>query len=337
MGDATEPRVSVVVPTNRTGRFLDAALASVDAQSYPRWELIVAANSTADLHALQRIVDRHPKARLVYQPTTGPVLSRNLGTALAKGEYVAFLDDDDIWHPERLATQVAQLDAHSEAIACYSAAWTIDGTGATISTSWLPTGVPADDLLRGRVDIPRIITMLFRRRELIRIGGFHPSFRFAEDDELILRALRFGELTWVPQPLVGYRRHDHNVTGADVERRQLAGRRVITLQRWGAEAWDDPEWAEVMAENYERYVRRTAEAKAGDALSSLRRGELVSGAATLRDAVRTSPLFTVTGVADRVKAKLWPTPEDHPPTPTPDAAEPVRRTPTAVDGAGRRG
>lgn len=298
------PRVTVVIPTNRAGRFLPEALDSVAAQTYCSYEVIVAANSTADVPALRDIVDRYPKTRLVYQSTTGPVLSRNLGTALAHGEYIAFLDDDDVWHPDRLRLQVAQLDLQPEAILCYAAGWTIDHTGATISTDWLPTGVAAEDLLCGRVDIPRIVTMLFRRRELIRIGGFHPSFRFAEDDELILRALQFGEVTSVPEALVGYRRHEDNVTGADVERRRLSSRRVIALQRWGAESWDDPEWEAAMAENDEHFRRRTADHQASDALSSLKRGELIVGVTTLRDAVLASPRRAVGDVAARVRDKL---------------------------------
>lgn len=269
---AAPPRVSVVVATNRLSRYLAEGLASVRAQTFDDWEVVVVGDGIADRGALDTLVRGAldgTRFRLLHVPGRGTSIARNTGTAAARGELVAFLDDDDLWHPERLARQVARLDADPTATACSCDGWVIGPDGEHLTEGWPLTRGSRMDMLRGRVDIPRIVTLLFRRRELQAIGGFHPSFRIGQDNELTLRAVRLGRFVAVPDALVGYRRHPGGVSAA-LSPRDDPGERIIRLALDGAAADGDTAAADALAENLRTFRLHAAAAFAGSARHSAR-------------------------------------------------------------------
>ncbi|HET6300706.1 glycosyltransferase family 2 protein [Microbacterium sp.] len=210
---ARPPLVSVVVATNRAGEHLGEALDSVAAQTHPAVELIVVDDGSPDPDAVAAIVSRAENARLLRQPPTGVSAARNRGAGEAHGELLAFLDDDDRWHPERLARHVAAHAEDADAVASYCGIQTIDATGDRVLA-------PADQIAVGSsADIARRRTgillgnLVMRRDRFVEVGGFDEGLRLAEDYDLILRLARHGRFLFVPGALVDYRAYGENSTG----------------------------------------------------------------------------------------------------------------------------
>jgi len=122
-GAVPELPVSVIVPCYRCGSTIDRAVASVAAQSARPAEVILVEDASGDdtLDELRRLASGHPAGwiRIVALPrNVGPAAARNAGWAQARGEYVAFLDADDAWHPRKLEIQFAFMRAHPEVALC---------------------------------------------------------------------------------------------------------------------------------------------------------------------------------------------------------------------------
>jgi glycosyltransferase involved in cell wall biosynthesis len=115
----SEPLISVVIPAFNAGAFIEATLDSVLGQTYARREVIVVDDGSTDDTA-GRVARYGPAVRCLRQVNAGPCAARNAGVAAAAGEYLAFLDADDVWLPEALATQHAIAAAHpaSGLVAC---------------------------------------------------------------------------------------------------------------------------------------------------------------------------------------------------------------------------
>src|SRR5690349_3602213 len=105
------PKVSVIIPTYNRAQFIARAVDSVLEQTYKDFEIIVIDDGSSD--NTQEILKAYEgKIRYVYQQNKGISAARNRGIQEAKGEYIAFLDSDDVWKPEKLSVQVAILDVN---------------------------------------------------------------------------------------------------------------------------------------------------------------------------------------------------------------------------------
>src|SRR5918993_1644792 len=122
---SSRPLVSVIIIFFNTEEFLQEAIESVLAQRYGNWELLLVDDGSTDGSTAVALeyAERHPSDVLYLEhfghQNQGPSASRNLGLSYARGEYVAFLDSDDVWLPYKLEEQVAILDAQPEAAALY--------------------------------------------------------------------------------------------------------------------------------------------------------------------------------------------------------------------------
>jgi glycosyltransferase involved in cell wall biosynthesis len=131
-GMSTVPLISVIIPAYNAERFLRATLASVQAQSYRNVEIVVVDDGSTD--ATAKIAEEAAQADhricIIHQPNLGVAAARNQGLAEAKGEFIAPLDADDVWHPLNLALQVEALNKANPDVAV-SYAWflTIDAHG----------------------------------------------------------------------------------------------------------------------------------------------------------------------------------------------------------------
>ncbi len=206
----SQPAVSIscVIPAFDAERYLGEALESVFAQTLPPDEVIVvddgSTDGTADVAA--RYGDRILYLR---QDNAGPAAARNRGVEAAAGELLAFLDADDLWHPEKLARQAARFESRPE----------LDVSITHIRNFWeselereekaLVDHVLASDALPGYT----CQTMMVSRRGLARVGPFNPALRFGEDLEWFMR-VREAEivLELLPEVLVRRRFHPGNLT-----------------------------------------------------------------------------------------------------------------------------
>lgn len=194
------PRVSVVVPAYNRGELLSAAVASVLTQSFDDLELLVVDDgSNEDLDAALAATVKDPRVRMIrHTENRGTAAARNTGTSSAKGDYIAFLDSDDVWYPEKLARQLAWMESHGELVSC---------TGYRVATGLRPGGelrlsleVGFRDLLWGCVVSPGS-TMIAKKALLDEVGPFDESLRRLEDWEWLLRCAQLAPIGMVPEIL----------------------------------------------------------------------------------------------------------------------------------------
>lgn len=208
--------ISVVVPTYGHRDTVLETLDSVFAQTEPPGEVIVVNDGSPDDTAelLRPLADRG-RIRYVEQANGGQARARNRGLALARGDHVALLDDDDIWPEDKLAWQREFLDSDPGAVLVYGS-WT--RLGATPRPGGpeaepQPDGDVYDAFLRGcRILSPG--QTLIRRSALAAAGGFDPRVWGADDWDLYLRLARLGRFRYRPRVALRYRKHEGNASRA---------------------------------------------------------------------------------------------------------------------------
>jgi glycosyltransferase involved in cell wall biosynthesis len=230
--------VSVVMPVFNGAAHLAETLWSVLEQSYQATELIVVDDGSTD-DSLRIVAAEAPEARVIRQSNAGVSAARNRGLSEARGRYVIFLDQDDVWHPEQLARQVAWLEAHPDhgAAVCRYHHWRpVNGVYPEPAGIWgTDPGLRIDPAFTGFVyhqflfDCWALTSGTLLRRDIVSAaGGFDEHQEFGEDWELWLRlslTTRFACLTWPP---VLYRHHHHQ--GSRIARRRDF--RVELLERF---------------------------------------------------------------------------------------------------------
>ena len=128
--------VDIVMATNRASRYLPETLASVRAQTYQDWQLIIVDDGTPDPAAVPRAVGGMPRTTIIRQANRGLPAARNVGIAHGGAPFVALIDDDDLWHPNKLAGQVASLAKAPDALAAFTAGRYIDSEGSGFGAGW---------------------------------------------------------------------------------------------------------------------------------------------------------------------------------------------------------
>ncbi len=186
----SRPLISIVMPV-RDSAWLDAALRSVFAQSYSRFELILvddASSRASTLKALE-FAAQDSRARVIRNAAAqGISRATNAGIAAASGEFVGFMDHDDLLHPDALAIFVRTLDAGAEADVFYSDELRINASG--FATARVRKCSISGDLLRSCNAVLHFC--LIRRGLLEKLGRLDPGFDGAQDHDLMLRAFDAG-------------------------------------------------------------------------------------------------------------------------------------------------
>lgn len=288
--------VSVIIATNRGGDYLAEAVTSVRAQTIAVSEVLLVDDGSPS----PGLVRTAEELGLIYirQHAAGVSAARNAGAAAATGQWIAFLDDDDVWHPERIRCQLEALARSPGSIGSYTGGWYMDEAGAPFGDGWGAPPAPTDEMIRGSVPLPRLITVLVRRDVYIMVGGCRPDMQQGEDNELVLRLLLAGDLVAVDRPLIGYRRHARNVT-----RRRLPGttdiRDVLEEHRRGAVARGDDHLATMLGQNLRALRRSSAEENLGELITALRSGDWSYARAVAARGVYRMPFHSVTAVYRR--------------------------------------
>jgi GT2 family glycosyltransferase len=181
------PLVSVIVPTCNRREMLCDAVDSVRAQSYCDFEIVVVDDGSEDGTA-DRLLARYGAAvRVVAQMRRGVASARNLGVKCSGGNYIAFLDSDDLWQPRKLEIQMGFMRERAERQICQT------------EEIWIRNGVrvnpkkkhrkPSGDVFRASLDLCLVSpsAVLMTRELFERVGGFDESFPVCEDYDLWLR------------------------------------------------------------------------------------------------------------------------------------------------------
>jgi glycosyltransferase involved in cell wall biosynthesis len=201
--------ISVVMPCHNAAPFVEEAVASVLAQTYPRVELVIVDDGSTDGSSdiLQRLAVEHPEhITLLYQNRAGPFAARNLALARARGNFVAFLDADDLWAPEMLERLHAVLvDDLADVAWC---GWQNTGTAARDTQPRLPPAAAADGALDHAFEHGKwpLNALLVRRPLVDELRGFSERRATAMDYDFWLRLLaRAPRLAAVPEVLAYHR------------------------------------------------------------------------------------------------------------------------------------
>ncbi|OYU27327.1 MAG: hypothetical protein CFE41_11655 [Burkholderiales bacterium PBB2] len=210
---ATLPVVSVVMPVFNGAAFLAQAIDSVLAQTFENFELLVIDDGSSDESAAIAEAYTDPRLKLLRNDgNKGLPLTRNRGVELARGEFVAFLDSDDIALPQRLERQLAYFKEHPALVGLGASVVNTDARGAVISGTMACPGSPAfcQAMLLFRTYF-HTSTFMARRQALL-AHPFDLEIGLAEDYDVYLRMSKAGEVMNLTDVLVQYRVHGHNIT-----------------------------------------------------------------------------------------------------------------------------
>jgi glycosyltransferase involved in cell wall biosynthesis len=209
------PLVSVIVPAYNASATIERTLRSVLAQTYSQLEIIVMDDGSIDETAaiVERVGREDPRIILLRQPNQGVATARNVSIARARGEFIAPIDADDIWHPHKIEKQVAVIKEGGERIGLvYCNSRYIDEDDIIVSQDG-PHAIPRGDVF-ARLVLSNFVgnasSPLVRRRCLLEVGAYDASLRGrlaqgCEDLKVYLAIAERWEFDLVPEHLVGYR------------------------------------------------------------------------------------------------------------------------------------
>ena len=207
------PTVSVVMAAKNYAKFLPVAVESVIAQTYPNWELIIIDDGSTDAtpEAVKPYL-RDARVRYTRADRLGQSRAKNLGIALSRAEFIAYLDADDAWHPTKLEKQLHLMQAQPRVGVCYSLRSLIDDRGNA-----LPTKIQYPE--RGEVLTKMMLrnfvcfsSVMVRRVVFEHVGWFDPNCDLSIDFDLWLRVAKHYEFDYVPEELVLYRTGHGNLS-----------------------------------------------------------------------------------------------------------------------------
>lgn len=215
------PAVSIILPTFGRLEFLPTAIESAFAQTFSDWELIIADDgSTGETRAYLQTLNNSPRVKVIWLAHTGrPGVVRNAALREARGEYVAFLDSDDVWLPTKLATQMASLGRHAARKWSYTRFAQVDGSGHHPAPgsvrSWPAPGGWILEKLLNEETVIALPSVVVSRQLLEELGAFDEELVMCEDDELWLRLAAHSEIDGIDAPLTLIRRHGQH-SGSDI-------------------------------------------------------------------------------------------------------------------------
>ena len=275
--------ISVVIPSFNAGRWIAASLDSVLAQTRPPDEVIVVDDGSTDDTA-DVLVRYGERVRVVRASHGGLAAARNLGLAMAGGDWIAFQDADDVAHPERLAALEAQLASEPQADGVFA-----DGARLDDGERLVPRSCAASVAGR-RLGVGDLFTgfpayyqaALLARAALVAAGPFDPAYRIHPDHDHAFRLFARCRVLYLDRVVFTYRRHDDSITADHLGARRELAHTLERLRR------DDP--AAVAAIGPTRLEAALARHYARIGRTLIRRGEREAAREALDRATRLRPL-----------------------------------------------
>lgn len=202
-----DPSVSCIIPAYNAARFIDEAIQSVVGQTVPVSEIIVVDDGSTD-NTLEIVARYGDSVRIVRQKNAGPAAARNNGVRISSGDFIAFLDSDDLWTAEKLSVQLSQFAVRPELEVCFADLFNFRAN--------TPDGAFRDGYT-AVADWPKVpfspCTLLARRSAFKIIGEFDETLRRGEDTEWFVRMMMKKVPYEVLKDVLLLRRvHDQNLT-----------------------------------------------------------------------------------------------------------------------------
>jgi glycosyltransferase involved in cell wall biosynthesis len=207
------PLVSVIMPTFNRRQFLQPAIESLLNQSFAHWELIIADDgSDTDTRSYLQSLHAPPRVKVIWLSHSGkPSVVRNAALREARGEYVAFLDSDDLWLPRKLEMQITSLARHPQRKWSYTAFALVNGAARPKeplhdAKRSAPSGWIMERMLKDEIVI-LLSSVVVARQLLEQLGPFDEALVMCEDDDLWIRLAAHSEIDGIDEPLTLKRVH----------------------------------------------------------------------------------------------------------------------------------
>lgn len=221
------PQISVIIPTKNRQQFIGRAIKSVLAQTYQDFEILVVDDGSTD--QTQEVLKTFPDPRILFirhEHSRGGAAARNTGIAASGGRYIAFLDDDDEWLPEKLARQVSVIASggHSLGGVCTGHV-KVDEESGKIIEEWIPTqrGNLSKEIFYKNC-LSTTSSLIFKKEVFEKVGLFDEALKSFQDYDMWVRIAQHFSFDYIQEPLVKYYWHsiqiwnDLNALSKGVER-----------------------------------------------------------------------------------------------------------------------
>jgi glycosyltransferase involved in cell wall biosynthesis len=213
-----KPLVSVVIPAYNSADWIAETISSVLNQDYQNLEIIVVNDGSTDNTELI-VKSFGEKVKYIYKSNGGQSSARNLGILNSSGEYIAFIDSDDLWEKEKTSVQVKYLEENSYKW-IYSDGIAFDNLSKEVLFQFSKISRPYDGNVLINLFHSCFIpmpTVLLKKEIFLEVGYFNEDDRFRnrEDWEMWLRIANYYPIAYVPQILIKYRVHNKSVTGKE--------------------------------------------------------------------------------------------------------------------------
>jgi glycosyltransferase involved in cell wall biosynthesis len=204
------PRVSINLCCYNSERFLAETLKSIENQTFKDWELVVVNDGSSDSTELMvmEFKDRGFPVVYLYQENKGLGYSRNVALSLSRGDYVAFIDHDDMWAPGKLQKQVEMLDNMPDIDFCYSNYNILSGQirRNVFFKKKQPEGAVFGEFLH-RYPVA-VLTVMVRKKAVLGLASlFNENYHLSEEYDLFMRLLYKSKAQYIHEPLACYRIH----------------------------------------------------------------------------------------------------------------------------------
>ncbi len=233
--------VSVIIPSYNRANYLPLAVDSILAQSYSVFEIVIVDDGSSD-NTVEVVQSFGDKVRFYQQAHQGVSAARNCGLAQARGDVIAWLDADDLWEPEFLASTVPLLESDPMLDGVYAGSAHVDEAGNLLSQMSIKT-VPPQQLFSALVEDDFVLTptVVVRKRCFDEVGPFDTQFRICEDYDMWLRLAEQFSIIGLPRPLVRVRVHGGNTIGS--MNMLLHYRMLIVHKHFGLPKGDPATWS----------------------------------------------------------------------------------------------
>jgi glycosyltransferase involved in cell wall biosynthesis len=231
---SASPTVTVLMPVYNAARFVAETVDTVLAQTFGDFEFVIINDGSTDnsLEILRGYARRDDRIRLISRPNTGYVAALNEGLGVARGEFVARIDADDLADPRRLELQVARMRSEPQLVALGSNALAIDEDGYMIGEYAVPLTHEEIETahLRGSSSIHHPAVML-RPEAVKRVGGYRKELMPCEDFDLWLRLGEVGRVANLPEKLLTKRLFVGSAVATNLAKQEKLVKQIV------AEAW----------------------------------------------------------------------------------------------------
>jgi glycosyltransferase involved in cell wall biosynthesis len=212
-GDHDLPKISILLPFHGECEYIVEAIKSCLIQSFESFELILI-NDRAILKTLAKVDEFifDSRVRVVTAPKPGIVEALNYGLTLAKGDYIARMDADDLMEPQRLLEQYKEFKTRENLVLLGTQVNYINNSSLIIGRSFFPTGTKK---VKKKLELKNVIahpSAMYQKEIAIKVGGYREIFAHAEDFDLWSRISRLGEVDNLKIPLLRYRQHSNQVS-----------------------------------------------------------------------------------------------------------------------------